>query len=1013
MDAYLPPPEPLSPLRSSFAFSGDLPSPTSETLEPSSTPSTSNTTFTLSTSAGNVSPGYSVLSSATSDYTSPASASSFPLSPVSSWTNQQLRDWLECLHCGAYYRTFEDNHITGDILLECDDSSLRDMGIRKVGDRIRIQQSLNKLRKQAAKTHFIEIQHNNLEVPGNNNNNKGSASSKHSSFTSTLTPSNQHLFVSNNTLNGQQHISGYSNSPNSKGNSPIDGFFTPTGPPPVSSSNLQNPNRLPEILPGLPSKPRSGNSTAQTQTNSSRNHYHSAPSSATIDPRSQSSNHQTDQVKKILSMDDVKQSTVRFINTKGQCKTSNISGYFSGPSIKRKALKKFSIKENPDNWVVFIADNELGTTTRRVNDLEIVTICHSQDRLERYRLMLCPVGTTPTIEQLSKSQQILRDSITKAAVAAAAALPDLSNPSYQPQPHSANSVQSFDEKELSSSHNNNSKHNIQYNSHDYTNYNMNTSNSEKYTNLTPTSDITSQNTKGTAPLILSSAKRMRKFYGQRPPSELISSNLQEYFPEAGPKVLEETIRNSIMFKRMSRMSRLSQRSSIASGWGIPDSEADAPPIPSLDEIWDEAQGDKPTLSLKPSGLPTSSSSSLATGSTSSLPSSPINMTPSLPNPSTRNKKPLYLQQNSSFGSISNNKSGSAGSKGSESASTSNLPSFDEKTLPPVPQQFSSDRRSSSFSTPHTDNTDNNNNNGTLTPKQLQDGSQSNTGDNIEEEYMELLQQEQSGPSKWIKGTLIGSGSFGTVYLGMNSITGELMAVKQVELLSDKSDEHEQRKKSMIDALQREMKLLQDLQHPNIVQYLGSNCENNYLNIYLEYVPGGSVATMLSNYGAFEESLIRNFVKQILHGLKYLHDRSIIHRDIKGANVLVDNKGTIKISDFGISKKLEDKNARTSLQGSVYWMAPEVVKQKPYTFKADIWSLGCLIVEMFTGSRPFPEFQHLQALFNIGKETPVPPTIPEQATPEAQNFLKQAFEIDYNKRPTAQEMLQHQFLKTLI
>lgn len=84
----------------------------------------------------------------------------------------------------------------------------------------------------------------------------------------------------------------------------------------------------------------------------------------------------------------------------------------------------------------------------------------------------------------------------------------------------------------------------------------------------------------------------------------------------------------------------------------------------------------------------------------------------------------------------------------------------------------------------------------------------------------------------------------------------------------------------------------------------SSADGHHLNIFLEYVPGGSVAALLNNYGAFEEALVRNFVRQILMGLNYLHQREIIHRDIKGANILVDNKGGIKISDFGISKKVE-------------------------------------------------------------------------------------------------------------
>ncbi|KAG9528404.1 MAP kinase-like protein, partial [Aureobasidium melanogenum] len=167
-----------------------------------------------------------------------------------------------------------------------------------------------------------------------------------------------------------------------------------------------------------------------------------------------------------------------------------------------------------------------------------------------------------------------------------------------------------------------------------------------------------------------------------------------------------------------------------------------------------------------------------------------------------------------------------------------------------------------------------------------------------------------------------------------------------------------KKNNMVEALKREIGLLRELKHPNIVQYLGSNSDDSHLNIFLEYVAGGSVATMLVNYGSLGEPLIANFVRQILSGLAYLHSKDIIHRDIKGANILVDNHGSVKISDFGISKRVEASSLlvpptgkrtgpRVSLQGSVFWMAPEVVKQTAYTRKADIWSLGCLIVEMFT------------------------------------------------------------------
>ncbi|GAA5925359.1 uncharacterized protein JCM15063_005005 [Sporobolomyces koalae] len=267
--------------------------------------------------------------------------------------------------------------------------------------------------------------------------------------------------------------------------------------------------------------------------------------------------------------------------------------------------------------------------------------------------------------------------------------------------------------------------------------------------------------------------------------------------------------------------------------------------------------------------------------------------------------------------------------------------------------------------------------------------------------------------KWIKGALIGAGSFGSVYLGMNPLSGSLMAVKQVELPTGKSH-NEERKKSMLEALEREIELLKVLQHENIVQYLDSSTDGQHLNIFLEYVPGGSVAALLSNYGAFEEALVSKFVRQILTGLDYLHEREIIHRDIKGANILVDNKGNIKISDFGISKKVEDnllssaKVHRPSLQGSVYWMAPEVVKQTAYTSKADIWSLGCLVVEMLTGAHPWANLTQMQAIFRIGSSGR--PTVPDDISSEADDFLEQTFEIEHTDRPSARELLAHGFIR---
>ncbi|ODV92691.1 hypothetical protein CANCADRAFT_30775, partial [Tortispora caseinolytica NRRL Y-17796] len=437
----------------------------------------------------------------------------------------------------------------------------------------------------------------------------------------------------------------------------------------------------------------------------------------------------------------------------------------------------------------------------------------------------------------------------------------------------------------------------------------------------------------------SSSTRIRKFFGQRPPSELISSNLGEYFPEQNKKVLERTVINSMRRSvRLSRMSRASMDSTAA-----PVSYFLSSPNPTVGDNWFNAAS-------RPLSVVSSKRFSTATaGMLPAIPDAPPDAPPDTQSATTQ------ASDRNSFSTLINRLS---------------LNLEDSISALDLDEDFPDDG---------TDNAD------------------------------------PSAALRWIKGSVIGSGSFGTVVLGMNVNTGALMAVKQVEVPSG-SVQGEKRRQNMLDSLRREIELLRDLDHENIVKYHGSTWDQNVFNIFLEYVPGGSVASLLSNYGAFEEPLVRSFVRQILLGLAYLHNRDIIHRDIKGANILVDNKGGVKIGDFGISKRM-DKDLlsttrnRASLQGSVYWMAPEVVRQTRYTKKADIWSLGCLVVEMFTGTHPFPEFTQMQALFKIGQSSS--PALPEDISPEARTFLELSFASDHTKRPDADELLNLPFLEPLI
>jgi len=471
--------------------------------------------------------------------------------------------------------------------------------------------------------------------------------------------------------------------------------------------------------------------------------------------------------------------------------------------------------------------------------------------------------------------------------------------------------------------------------------------------------------------------KLRSFFGARPPSEMIIHELTSYFPSHQREDIEKTMRLSV--RRSQRLSRAASRLSVLSNASYASSLRDAPPIPSIADAWLNA-GAQPSrlsrpLSVSRFNLPqTTYRDSVASSSLQPLQEE---------SPTEPNRK-SYV----SFDSASDQTSGDPG--------TSRQSFFDETlSVAATDGGASLNERLSVIVT--------------------EDGEEEDTA------LKEFLAGDNFAPKNWMKGSLIGEGSFGSVYLALHAITGELMAVKQVELPSAaKGTEFDKRKNNMVAALKHEIELLRGLHHPNIVQYLGTSADDQYLNIFLEYVPGGSIAEMLKQYNTFQEPLIKNFVRQILSGLSYLHSCDIIHRDIKGANILVDNKGGIKISDFGISKRVEASTVlgsgggagghlhRPSLQGSVYWMAPEVVRQTAHTKKADIWSLGCLVVEMFIGAHPFPDCSQLQAIFAIGSNQARPPP-PENASKEARDFLDMTFEIDHEKRPSADELMKTPFL----
>ena len=265
------------------------------------------------------------------------------------------------------------------------------------------------------------------------------------------------------------------------------------------------------------------------------------------------------------------------------------------------------------------------------------------------------------------------------------------------------------------------------------------------------------------------------------------------------------------------------------------------------------------------------------------------------------------------------------------------------------------------------------------------------------------------------GKQIGAGNEGMVYRSLDLTSGRVVALKKIPI--PKGDQQKRSKIEVNNQLyQQEVKIMVGLQHENITNTKGFLHKEFEMWLLMDYANLGCIESLCNTFGPLEEQTVAVYLRQILSGLDYLHDHKVIHRDIKPSNLLLTDEGVVKLSDFGSFYRMETSQTVddmvSTLKGSIMYMAPEAAQQSSPSRKSDIWSLGCVVLEMSTGKKPWSElqFDNLYAALMVIATSGKSPIVPNSLSDDLKDFLAKCFIIDSKERPTAKDLLQHPFLK---